>query len=230
MYDTQLPPHYEVVETSTEAPTALALRLAGEGAEEGTLVHRPFTSPLSNLDCALVLEPEVPVDRYFEMGFVASVSLGQAVAASASPMITLQYGWPDRIVLNDLAVARVTLQSGRSDSTYPPLGQLDAGTLRSVDSENQATADELMSLFGRHFLHWINTWHEEGFNSVLAQYTPRLDRAYGSTVAIATRAGKPESSTEGVIEQVDDAGVLHLSARESGQIALSPHEYYGLGS
>ncbi len=223
----------------------LALELAAAGAEEGTLVYRSMTRANSNLDCALILQPDVAPARYFEYGFVAAVSVGQAIAASASPMVTLQYGWPDRVVLNDQTVARVSLTLPEASSMHseaalvlgvqifigsPPKNLDDSTCLRVVDSENTTDATELMNLFGRHFLHWINTWDEEGFAKVLAAWSPRIDRTYGALTQIQTSAQEPTKTVTGIIDTVDENGALQLSSEDSSAMSLQPGDYFGVGS
>ncbi len=118
----KLPPAYQLVALERVASTNdEALRLAAEGAEDGTLVWareqtggrgrqgRVWSSPPGNLYFSLVLRPDCAPAEAAQLGFVAGVALGEAIGSVAPPLIDVNYKWPNDLLLNGRKAAGILL-------------------------------------------------------------------------------------------------------------------------
>src|SRR5216684_5815114 len=92
---------YEVVGSTNDEAKALARA----GAPEGTLVWageqtagrgrrgRIWLSPPGNLYLSVVLRPAGAPSRAAQLGFVAALGLGDALAAMVGPALAVRYKW-----------------------------------------------------------------------------------------------------------------------------------------
>ena len=127
-----LPPAYRLVALDSVASTNdEAKRLARDGAEDGTLVWareqasgrgrggRNWASPRGNLYLSLVLRPECPASRAAELGFVAAVALGAALASLVPPLCPINYKWPNDVLLGERKVAGILIETESGLQSQP---------------------------------------------------------------------------------------------------------------
>lgn len=189
-----LPRAYELVRVDhAESVVEHARGLARAGAEEGTLVwaagsdRQDCESRMRDLHCALVLRPEDPLQVSAQLGLVAAVSLGHAIAERVSPLTELHYGWPSDVLLNHGKAARLTLSAAPTDPEWVVLGtdvnlqsaqDIQGPEVASVCQEGAValSSARLLEDFSKHLLSWIDRWANDGFAPVRRAW---LARAWG---------------------------------------------------
>ena len=242
----RLPPVYEPVLLATaDDAFAEARQRALEDAPEGTLVWvahperpvgqsgAPWHRPGGGLHVALVLRPEFPLQRAGELGPLACVALGAAVAELAEPMTVLGYRWPNDLWLGSGKMAGVRLETGHEGDAEPWLvlglnanvgatPEADLSASLAEQGHSPAGPGDLLESFCRHFLEWINLWADQGFAPVHRAFVRRL-QGLGEPVHL-TLAGE---SVEGTAEAVAGDGSLEV-AGPRGRRAVSLEEFFGL--
>jgi len=186
----QLPPVYRLVRTGGGDPTEAAIAAGLASEEEGALF---WDDHCANLRCALLLHPDTPLEEALPLLTVASVGVGDALAALTPPQLPLSFGWPNRILLNDGAVARLLLVAADAPADAAPdwlaltievdmiADWEDPAPGARVDVTNLAEegADdieqiELLEAICRHLLSWIARWQsDDGLAPALASWSAR---------------------------------------------------------
>jgi len=146
------------------------------------------------LDCAIVLNPEVPLGEALKIVPTAFVAMNDALGSIIPPQIAVNWGWPDRIMINhalaggfcfaapegsdpgtvaDWSVIRIVLDILGT----PDLEKLAPGERTSLAHENCAEIGpkDIIESFTRHFLSWINRWQDAGFEPIRENATGRLE-------------------------------------------------------
>lgn len=246
-----LPPHYALERHArVDSVVDEAARRAREGAEEGTLVwadeqtgartrggHTWF-SPPGNLHCALVLRPDYDKARSAELAYVAAVAAGSALAELLTPMTGLRYRWPGDLLINDLDAGRVVLAAPASAgdvyewlvvgvminvALHPPNPEPERYVSVHASGAGEVSAARLLEDFSRYFLHWINRWAEDGFETVARQWQIRAD---GIGEPLVIDVGGREA--RGTFVEIDAQGRLVLSESGAGERRISVNEYFAL--
>lgn len=194
-----LPPAYRLIALDRVGSTNdEAKRLAGEGAEEGTLIWaieqtagrgrqgRQWASPPGNLYCSLILRPDRPVAEAAQLSFAAALAVGGAVGGVVPPLTDLRYKWPNDVLLNGRKAAGILLESAsRPDGALDYLVLGVGVNIASHPSETSFPATslgaegggcevgELLESFARHFLVWVDRWVDEGFAPLRDAWTKR---------------------------------------------------------
>ncbi|EWY41355.1 biotin [Skermanella stibiiresistens SB22] len=233
--DPELPPIYRAVAiepgplvgNDRGGAFAHASSLAAAGAEAGTLV---WTRRVDRLDAAVVLEPNEPLVQSLPVCHVASLGLVDALGALGPPNIPVTFGWPDRVEVNGATVGgvRLTVAETRCAEAIPDWMVLgitiqvhgypdddDPGlrpdrTALHEEGFGEVEVVPLLESFSRHFLAWMNTWQEDGFDQVRQAW---LTRATGldDVVTLDLRGER----LSGVFTGIDADGGL-LLGREDG--------------
>jgi BirA family transcriptional regulator, biotin operon repressor / biotin---[acetyl-CoA-carboxylase] ligase len=245
-----IPPLYELVSYDTvDSVVDEAKHLAQRGAEEGTLVWarqqttgrgrggRPWLSLPGNLYCALILRPEEPAALAVQVSYVAAVSLAAAISNLAPPLIEVRFRWPNDVLLYDAKVAGIWLEAAQPvDDRYEWLvlgmavnvenapDDLDppATSLR-LEGAPEVTVSELLEVFCRHFLSWINRWADEGFKPIHRAWSIR-PHGRGQPLTLELESEK----LRGKFVKLDEQGALHmdLGNRQSRQISV--RQFYSI--
>jgi BirA family biotin operon repressor/biotin-[acetyl-CoA-carboxylase] ligase len=232
----RLPPIYRGVGIARGGAFAHALdRVAGGDVEAGTLV---WTRRADRLDCAVVLEPDQPLAASLPVVYVALLGLSDALGALGPPNIPVTFGWPDRIEVNggtvggvrvaaaevrggadaipDWMVLGVSVQvHGFPDDDSPGL-RADRTALHE-EGFGEVETPALLESFSRHFLAWMNTWQDDGFDQVCAAWIARASD-YDGEVSL-TVSGEAEAEAEavtvtGMFTGIDGAGALLLGTED----------------
>jgi BirA family biotin operon repressor/biotin-[acetyl-CoA-carboxylase] ligase len=244
----KLPPAYRLVALETVGSTNdEALRLAAEGAEDGTLVWareqtagrgrqgRGWSSPPGNLYLSIVLRPDCAPAEAAQLSFVAGLALGEAFGSIAPPMIEVTYKWPNDLLLNGRKAAGILLES-RSD----PDGTLDwlilglganlqhfpedtsfPATSLHFEGATEVDVVALLEAFGRCFLTWVNRWLDDGFAPVRRAW---LHHAHGLGEEIEVRL--PRETLNGTFKDLDARGVLVLELADGTRREISAGDVY----
>jgi len=212
-----------------------AKALARAGAPDGTLVWadeqtagrgrrgRVWLSPPGNLYLSLVMRPAGAPSRAAQLGFVAALGLGDALAALAGPALHLRYKWPNDLLANGRKFAGILLESETSANDSVDFVVVGIGVnivcapgdvefpATSLIAEGVAgvTPPVLLEGFARHFEGWARRWGEAGFAPLRMAW---LARASGLGERVRVRLER--STLFGRFLDLDDDGALVLDAAE----------------
>ena len=181
-----LPPIFcQVAVGKKQDPCKVAAGAARDGAADGTLFWSRRTD---RADCAVVLEPDRPLGTARLVSYIAMLGMGDALGALVPPVVSVNFGWPDRILVNGAIaggirmtasdgvsawlVVGVTVQlAGDPDDDSPGLER--HRTSLYEEGCDQVEAPELVERFARYFLNWVNRWQDDGFAPVKAAWLAR---------------------------------------------------------
>ena len=148
-------------------------------------------------ELAVVLEPEVALERALQMGPLLMVALGDCLGSLCPPKVAVQYRWPRR----HPAQRRDGRRGAHRRTPHVPLSEqprgsssgatLDIAAPRAERQEwsktsltEEAGADitrtDIVQSLAAHFLVWLNTWEEEGFRPVHDQWLFRAEGRAGT--------------------------------------------------
>jgi BirA family biotin operon repressor/biotin-[acetyl-CoA-carboxylase] ligase len=208
-----------------------AKALARAGAPNGTLVWadeqtagrgrrgRVWHSPPGNLYLSLLLRPDAEPARVAQLGFVAALGVGEALAALTGPALDLSYKWPNDVLVSGKKLAGILLESetaavGKVDFVVVGVGVNLAAAPGGVELKATSLAAEgfpgvspaaLLAGFIRAFDIWHRRWRSDGFAPVRAAW---LAGANGLGAAIRVRL--ESAALDGRFLDLDDEGALVL--------------------
>ena len=179
----RVPPAYRLVALAPDAElNSKARQMAAEGAEDGTLLWRARDD---RLDCAVILHPDDVFERAMLVTYVAMLGLNDALAIVVPPLTEVTLIWPNRVDANGAHVARIGVELpgdatagsvpewlvllAHANVAPPTAGgdQIDLEVTSLVEEGCQdLTAGALLEIFARHFLNWVNRWHDDGFDPI----------------------------------------------------------------
>lgn len=218
-------PRTRIASTSDEAKS-----LAQAGAAEGTLVWaleqtqghgrhgRPWASPPGNLYASLILKPNVNVAIAAQLGFAATLAVGDAcIEAAPGAAITLK--WPNDVLLAGRKTAGILLESqahpdgrlawlvlgiGINLVTYPVNADYPATALSATGADMMPAA--MLAVLARRFVYWYEQWRGgQGFATLRTAW---LARAQGIGQPIRVRL--PKTELHGIFVGLDEDGALLL--------------------
>ncbi len=228
-----------------------AVRRAGRGAGEGTLIWarqqtsartasgKEWYAPAGNLHCALIIEPEYDNVSALQLQYVATVSIGTAIADAVLAMTGLRWRWPGEIFINDLksGMVRLWLPAGSADpypwlvlgvsvnvAEHPPNPEPERFNSIRASGTPDATVEGLLESFSRHFLSWINRWAEEGFAPVRKAWMLRADG-----IGEGLRLDLGAETLSGKLQGLNDLGEVELELDDGSRRFLSLGDYFRLG-
>jgi BirA family biotin operon repressor/biotin-[acetyl-CoA-carboxylase] ligase len=211
-------------------PFAHACRLARAGElGAGDVVWSRNTA---RAELALVLEPEVALERALQMAPLLMVALGDCLGSLCPPKVAVQYRWPRGILLNGAIAGEVRLAAPRVPAFEIPAwlvvgAELDIAAPRGdrqdwsktslgEEAGPDITRTDILQSLSAHVLTWLNTWQEEGFRPVHDQW---LFRAEGREEPIAVaHAGQ---TIEGHVLGLDESANLLLKTAGGKVCSLS---------
>jgi len=224
-----------------------AAHRAAAGADEGTLLWCTEQSagrapdgtfgsrPPGNLYCALVLRPDFPNVQAFQLGHVATLAAGSALAPLLEPMTGLRYAWPHEILINDLPAGSVRLYAPTvlDDplpwlvvelmvivDEYPPDRDFPSfNGIRASGTEGVAVATVLEG-YARHFLRLINQWAEHGFAPIQRAWQQRAD-GLNESLTLTFPGGR----VTGTVRGLDDHGGLIMERADGARETVGPETY-----
>jgi BirA family biotin operon repressor/biotin-[acetyl-CoA-carboxylase] ligase len=219
--------HEEVDSTNT-----LAMRLAGNGAAERTIVladhqtagrgrmQRIWQSPPGcNLYFSVILRPLIAPFRAAQITFLAGVAIFDALSPFCPEGVEIK--WPNDLLINGRKIcgilSEMRMDEGRAavvlgvginvnieKGDFAPEYQNIAASLLSVTGVRQSRADVLCS-FCTHFSRWYRVFGEEGFEPLRKGWLART-KMVGQNVRILFDS----EVKEGVVAGIDDDGALLL--------------------
>ncbi len=207
-----------------------ARRRASAGAAEGTLIWamtqsggrgrrgRYWISPPGNLYFSIILRPERPIGLAAQLGFAASLAVGEAAAPMLPPSARVSYKWPNDVLIDGRKTSGILLESqtageGRLDwlvvgigvniASYPELADYAATSLAAAGAT--VTIEAVLEAVAGRFLFWYERWRADGFAPLRAAW---LSRAGGVGEQIRVRLHAEE--TIGLFAGLDEEGALLL--------------------
>lgn len=154
------------------------------------------------LDYAIVLEPDVNRVKALDMVFVQMVALGDAIGAIAPPEIAITHHWPNKLLANSAEIGYVSAIISENDgpdgcpsymviSTHikvrPTIDNIDPGLDQSRttlwdEGCGDLDAMQVLDSTARHFMNWVHTWNEEGFQPILTQLDGRMVQGHALSI------------------------------------------------
>jgi len=206
--------HGEAVPAHTD-PFLKAITLARQGIDPGLIL---WSEDVSNFRVALVLAPEMPLERAMGAAYAAQLGFADALGALAPPEVAVEFLWPDRITVNGALCGHLRYGASGSDHLAEPdwlviaidVPMLPVERMEPGVTPNQTSLyDEgcaevlpaaLIESWSRHLLVWLNEFMEEGLEP--------LHRAWSGK---CTNLGKPvETPRKGLFMGVDELGNMLL--------------------
>jgi len=245
----RLPPAYRLVELEeTDSTNSEAKRLAGQGAEDGTLVWarrqtagygrqgRAWSSAEGNLFVSLIVRPDCSLARAAQFSFITAVALGEAVGSVGPALIEVTYKWPNDVLLNNRKFAGILLESkagpdqslewlvvgvGANVSSFPTEARWPATSLHFEGCPPSVAATDLLQAFARHMLNWVNVWLDDGFEPVRQAW---LRHAQGLKQEIEVRL--PKETLKGNLTDLDETGALILTLADGSRRKIAAGEVF----
>ncbi|MFQ5773214.1 MAG: biotin--[acetyl-CoA-carboxylase] ligase [Kiloniellaceae bacterium] len=245
----KLPPAYRLVALDrVDSTNDEAARLAEQGAEDGTLVWareqtkgrgrqgRNFASPRDNLYLSLVLRPDCGPAEAAQLGFVATLAVGEAIGSVAPPMLEVTYKWPNDVLLNGRKVSGILLESktgsdgaldwlilgvGVNVRSFPKDTDFPATSLHFEGAPREVSHVDVLEAFSRHFLTWVNRWLDDGFAPVRQGW---LNHAHARGEEIEVRL--PRETLHGTFRDLDERGALVLELSDAKRRVIAAGDIY----
>ena len=223
-----------------------AKKLARIGEPEGALVWaaaqssgrgrrgRPWQSPPGNLYLSLLLRPAGSAAQAAQLGFVAALALGDALAPSLGTVHSLRFKWPNDVLLDGMKVAGILLESetaadegvafvvvgiGVNLASAPSGTEFPATSLAAAGIAG-VTPALLLEGFTHHFEPWHRRWLDEGFGPMRLAW---LARASGLGEAVRVRLER--ATLFGRFLDLDEEGAMLLEA-EDGRRRVAAGEVF----
>jgi BirA family transcriptional regulator, biotin operon repressor / biotin---[acetyl-CoA-carboxylase] ligase len=187
---------------------------------------RVWTSPPGNLYCSTILRPDCPAARAAEIGFVAALAVGDALAPLLPASSRLRYKWPNDVLIGARKVSGILAEAqgraftggggagalldwlvvgiGVNVASHPSDARWPATSLTEEDAAAVTVPALLEQLIG-HLARWLRRWQEEGFPIVRTAW---LERAAGLGEHMTARFGTAE--IPGRFADLDVDGALLL--------------------
>lgn len=227
----EMPGHFALVALDeTGSTNAEAVRLAREGAPDGTVVWakrqsagkgrrgRAWTSEEGNLYCSLLLRPNVGAGVCMQLGFVTANVVADTVAAVLPRHAYIHCKWPNDVLVEGRKVAGILLEAGPMADGVPEWLVIGVGInikhhpaetefpATDLDREGGGdTVERLLVAFCRRFLSAMVTWRNIGFADARRAW---LSRAWNVGKPITARLDA--ETVDGVFFGLDEDGALLL--------------------
>lgn len=208
-------------------PFAKAVSRALTGTDPGLVTWSPR---FDALEAAVVLAPELPLERAVGVFLAAPVSLGDAIGALAPPEVAVHYDWPGGIRVNGARCGRIRaamadvspgevpdwLVLGVEVPFLPPEGREGGETPDDTFLHAEGCGDvfplPLLESWSRHLLVWINRFVDEGIAPLHAAWRARAWQM-GEPLADGSRWGPGVfmglDELGGMLVKTADTTVLH---------------------
>lgn len=211
-----------------EDPFEVACRRAAGGElGAGDVV---WSRNLFLVELAIILEPEVGLDKAVQVLPLAMTALGDCLGALAPPQVGVSFIWPATVLINgapaaafraaaapasqdtapDWMVIGLSLRHLRGPADPEP-GETPDITWLGEEGGGELTQADIIDSYCRHFLTWLNHWNDDGFKPVHDSWMFRAQHRNGD-VAL-THMGEDIS---GAFVGLDDSGNM-LVRDEGGQ-------------
>jgi BirA family transcriptional regulator, biotin operon repressor / biotin---[acetyl-CoA-carboxylase] ligase len=227
-----LPPGYRLISHDSIGSTNdEAKRLARAGAAERTVLWaleqtagrgrrgRAWASPRGNFYASLIMRPDCPAEHAPQLGFVAALAIGGALAELAPTLCTPSYKWPNDVLVNGRKIAGILLESEMTASgklaflvvgvgvnlAVAPQGTEFPATSAAAERLGAIAPAAMLEAFLRNFQYWEHCWRDIGFAPVGAAW-----RAAAASRGEEIRVRLESTTLFGRFVDIDDQGILLL--------------------
>lgn len=174
-------------------------------------------------DCAIILEPDVPLARCQQLVPMTMVAMSEALAMLCPPKVAVEFRWPGDIMINgakggDVRLAAAAcaseavptwiviamrLQLVHGDKDFEPGERLDITCLAEEGAGGRSRSEVIGSACS-HWMARLNRWQEDGFRALHDQW---LYRAVGRD-EVMTMSYAGEDVAGRVMGLDDEAGLI----------------------
>ncbi len=193
-------------------------------------------------EIAIVLRPEVKLERAIEMLPLAMVACGDCLGALTPPQVGVTFSWPNILRINggeagrvlvglpsqvalddvpDWLVVSVSLALHHQDDAGEP-GEDPGSTSLGEEGGEDLTHIDVLQSYSAHFMTWLNTWQDDGFKPVHAAW---LFRWEDKDLEFIDPAG--ERTVPGLMRGLDETGNLLVTDNE-GRTQMVPLVDYAI--
>lgn len=227
---------------SVASTNELALRMAREGAPEGTVVvgreqtagrgryGREWFSPSGlGLYLTLLLRPDMPLDNVWQFGFVASLAAAEAV--SDVSRLPARVKWPNDVLLNGKKLCGILVEAQQSavgsqlcvvigigvnvlPSDFPPEFVERASSI-AFEAKRPVSIEETENALLARLDSRCEELRSRGSDAILESWR-RLDSTRGQDVTVRT----PDGIIEGTAVDVDSDGSLMLKLADGSVVCV----------
>ncbi len=159
-------------------PFAKAVAQAGRDTEAGAVF---YAQDAQTAKMAVVLCPEMPLERAIGVVFAVSLGVSDSLGALAPPEVGVHFTWPDGFRVNGATCGHLQAACDTDDPSEEPNwlvvgveipitptinsepGTAPTQTTLSEEGCADITAPQLIESWSRHTLYWINRFLDEGF-------------------------------------------------------------------
>ena len=151
---------------------------------------------------AVVLEPEIPLEKAAVMPLVMMVAIGDALGAIGPPNLGITFRWPFTILANGAGIGEASLRfpADADPKTTPsfivvgfdlalePDPSVEPGedyrhTALHLEGCGDIGAIDILEAVARHFTAWVDTFGESGFASAHESWMYRADHQPDSEIS-----------------------------------------------
>jgi BirA family transcriptional regulator, biotin operon repressor / biotin---[acetyl-CoA-carboxylase] ligase len=145
-------------------------------------------------ECALILEPEVPLRRAVQMGPLVQVALADCLGGLLPPRVGVHVRWPATLLLNGAKAGETRICSAPARREDVPEWLVVGFSLRlthdfggrepgealgetsfAEEGAGDLTRNVILQSFAAHFLAWLNLWQDDGFRPVRDSWIGRVE-------------------------------------------------------
>ena len=214
-----------------------ALKLAKEGAKEGTVVlsesqskgkgrlGRSWFSPSgANIYLSIILRPQMPTSQIPLLTFAAAIAVAKAIRNAAN--LDADIKWPNDILIRGKKVAGILSEMGAEkdkvnfaivgiginvnlDKKDIPLELIDKATSIKIESNSLIDRTNLICRIIENLEEWYNLFERKGINDIIKEWK-RLAITIGRDVKVQSG----NSFVEGRAVDIDENGALLIKDRD----------------
>lgn len=177
MLQPDFPPLLKGQSVGSGDPFDAAVVTAGQAVEPG-LIH--YSEAEDALRAAVTLAPEEPLENAIGVLWAVQLGLADALGALAPPEVAVQFGWPDRLLVNGAFCGRFRATASTGDPKAEPdwlvigvdlrllpYSGEDPGarpdvTCLHAEGGGDITVPMLLEAWSRHMLLWIHHYLNDG--------------------------------------------------------------------
>lgn len=196
-------------------PFLKAVISARQGSDPGLILWSKDTTAIR---AAVVLAPEMPLDRAMGAVFAVQMGFADSLGALAPPEIAVHFTWPNGIKINGARCGTLRFAASTHDPSVEPdwlvigldVPLLPARAMEPGDSPNQTTLyDEgcvdllpatLIESWSRHMLVWLHRFLDDGMEPLHRAWSEKCD----------TLGQKITTPEPGTFMGLDDCGNMLL--------------------
>jgi biotin-(acetyl-CoA carboxylase) ligase len=214
----------------------LALAIAGADAGELGAGDALWLQDTAQVELAIVLEPDDPLEKAAQMMPLAVAAAGDCLAALTPPQVGVHFRWPGTLLLNGAAAGTCSLTVPADcglrevpkwmvlnfslrfafDETAEP-GTTPGITSLAEEGGEELTTVDVIESYSRHFLSLLDTWSNDGFADIAQNWGGRTEG-----LEEATRISHPTGALTARVLGLDEDGNLLVRPADGGDtVALA---------